>query len=363
MLSAEKISPRQFTWLTVTICFATSSIIIPGLVAFSAKQNSWLALVIATIVILGGGMLNLALASQFPGQTVVQYAQVLLGPWLGKLVGLVYASAFLYLIGTCLHFITRLFKISIMPDTPLWPFVMGLILVAIFYAWLGLEPIARANEIVLPVIFGIILVVMLFAIPDGKLYQGLPVMQLNWPKLFEGAFPAAACMSEAFYILMLAPALNQPDKLKSSTVKGILLTGLSLAIMTQFVIFILGSFRTAAYIFPFLRITAEMIIWDVFESLEPLIICVWVMINIVKMGTFSYLFALSIAQTFNLKSYRKFLVIALIGAPIINLAPADLADMLQFWVGVICFKIVLPTVFLVIPGILLLIAKVRKMHA
>lgn len=127
----------------------------PGIVIFNAKQNAWLALLSATAVVTAGIMLNLTLAKRFPGQPIFQYAQIILGPWMGKFVGLFYGLTCLYMAAICLNVITQVIKLTILQETPLWPLALGLSLLAVYSAWLGIEPIVRANDLIFP--FAIIL--------------------------------------------------------------------------------------------------------------------------------------------------------------------------------------------------------------
>lgn len=350
-------------WLIITVCIASSSIMIPPMVIFYAKQSSWLALILATVAAMAGLMLNLSLVREFPGQTVPQYAQVLLGTWAGKLIGFFYALAFLYLVGICLNFVTRLFTIAVMPETPLWPFVAGLTLLSVYSAWLGLEPIARANDLVLPVSVLLLLIIFMLAIPESKIYQALPTTQINFAEILRGSYPMAACLSEVFFILTLAPALNKPGELKSATVKGVLLSGLFLTLITQTIVAVLGVFRASAYIFPLMRISQELRILDVFEKFEPLALSGWIIINSIKISLFTYLFALTAAHTFNKKTHRPFLLFALIVIPFLALTPKNIAETMQFWANLVSFQYLLPTAFLFVPGTLLIIAKVKHRHA
>ncbi|MDI6879838.1 MAG: endospore germination permease [Desulfitobacteriaceae bacterium] len=358
-MNVAKISSRQFTWLTISITLATPVLILPEMIIYYARQNAWLALLLGTLATLAGVMLNLALARKFPGQSIVQYAQILLGPWLGKLIGMLYALAFLYLTGVCLNIIAQIIEISLLPETPLWTFILGLSLFAVYSAWLGIEPIARANDLLLPPNLLIAGSILLLALPHGKLYQGLPVTQLNLTAILKGAFPPAACLSEIFFILMLAPSLNKPEELKSATLKGLLFSSFFLTFVTQAFLFVLGVYRASIYLFPALRLSEELMFLDIFERFESLILTLWILLNALKLSVFTYLYALTAAQTFNRKSYKGFLLPALLFLPVLALIPRNLAEILQVWLNTFSFKLVLPAVFLFLPGLLLMIAKVK----
>jgi len=359
----EKISSRQLTWLTFTIAISTSSLFLPGMVIFHARQNAWVSIILAAASATAGTMLNVALAQRFPGQSIAQYAQILLGPWLGKAIGLVYALAFLYLDVACLNFIAQLIQIALMPDTPLLAFLTGLGLLAVYSAWLGIEPIARANEIVLPPNVLMAGLILLLALPQAKLYRGLPVTQFNWAAIAQGMFPPAACLGEVFFVLMLAPALNKPGELKAATLKGLLFAGLFFLVITQSFLFILGAFRAAVYLFPALRIFEEILILDIFEKFEPIVLIMWMLLITIKADAFTYLYALAAAHTFNRPTHTGFLLPALPAIPLLALVPQNLAEVWQFWLGTLTFRYVIPLVFLVLPALLFLIAKVKKANA
>ncbi len=361
-MNGERISSRQLTWLLIIINISTSTALVPGIVIFYARQSAWLAILLAAAAAAAGVVLNLTLAGQFPGQTVAQYAQGLLGTWLGRLAGFFYSLTCLYLVAVCIRTITQVIKLSIMPETPLWPFVTGFVLLTVYSAWLGLEPLARAGDIMFPFALLVLTSLFLLALPEGKLYRALPVLQFNPAGIVKGAFPSFACLGESFVILLLAPALNKPAELKSASLKGSLLSGLILVVLTQTLLFVQGTYRTSAYLFPILRTAGELNVLDVFERFAPFVLTAWFTVNSVKIGVLAYCFALSASQTIGLKSCRPALLAALVAIPLLSLAPRSLAESLTVWVDLIAFKILIPTAFLFLPALLLLIAKVKKHH-
>jgi len=308
-------------------------------------------------------MINLSLAKRFPGQAIFQYAQIILGPWLGKLVSLFYGLTSLYMVAICLSVISQLIKITIMQETSLWFFVLGLSLLAVYCAWLGIETIARANDLIFPFAIIMLLIPLLMSISDGEVYRALPVFQLNYSEILKGTFPGIACLSEVFFILILAPAINKPEELQSASLKGLLLAGVFMTVVTQSILFVLGIYRASVYLFPLLRIAEEVNIMDTFERFEAILLSAWLLINSIKMGVFTYCYAICTAEAVGRKNYRAFLLPALIAIPLLALAPRNYAETTQIWLELVAYKILIPTSFFIIPGLLLLIAKVKNHHA
>ncbi len=359
----ERISSRQFTWLIVSVLVSTSTILIPGIIIFYAKQNAWLALLSATAVVTAGMMLNLTLAKRFPGQGIFQYAQIILGPWLGKLVGLFYGLTCLYMAAICLSVITQCIKLTILQETPLWPFALGLSFLAVYSVWLGIEPIARANDLIFPFSIILLLIPLLLSIPEGRIYRALPIFQLNYSEILKGTFPGTACLAEVFFILILAPAINKPEELQAASLKGLLLAGVFMTVVTQTILFVLGIYRASVYLFPLLRIADELIIMEVFERFSTIVLSAWLLINSIKISVFTYCYALCTTEALGRKNYRSILLPALIAIPLIALAPKNFAETTQVWLELVTFKILIPMAFFILPGLLLIIVKVKKHHA
>jgi spore germination protein KB len=356
----ERISSRQFTWIIITVITSTSTVVVPGIIIFSARQNAWLSVLLGTLLGLVGLMINLSLVKRFPRQTIAQFAQTLLGPWLGKAIGLFYGLISLFLVALWIRVVAQIIQLSILQTTPLWPLVLGISLASVYGAWLGIEPISRANDLLLPTILLAAVILFLLAFPDGKLYRALSVLQFDFAGIVTATIPLIGCIGEAYVILILAPTLNKQDELKSASLKGILLSGLILALTAHGILFVLGVYRASAYLFPALRVVGEFHFLDVFERLEPLALTLWFLMNCTKMGVLTYCFTVSTNQSLGLKKYWPALVVALIVIPLVSLFPKNLAELFTTWIDLVGFKIIIPTAFFIMPGLLLLIAKVKK---
>jgi spore germination protein KB len=360
-MRTEQISSRQFTWLIIAVITSTSTVVVPGIIIFSARQNAWLSVLLGTLLGLVGLMINLSLVKRFPRQTVAQFSQTLLGPWLGKVVGLFYGLISLFLAALWIRVVTEIIRLSIL-QTPMWALVLGFSLATVYGAWLGIEPISRANDLLFPTILLAAIILFLLALPDGKLYRALPVLQFDFAGILTATIPPIGCIGEAYIILILAPTLNKQEELKSASIKGILLSGLILALTSQGILFLLGVYRASVYLFPALNVADEIHYLDVFERMMPLAMTLWFLINSIKMGVLTYCFTVSTGQSLGLKKYWPTLLTALVVFCMGSLFPENLARLLTIWIDLIAFKLIIPTAFFVIPALLLLIAKVKKQN-
>lgn len=141
-----------------------------------------------------------------------------------------------------------------------------------------------------------------------------------------------------------------------------ILAGLILTLITQTILFVMGSYRASAYIFPLLRISDELMVMDFLERTEPLLLAIWLTITSIKLSLFAYCFALSTSQAIGLKTYRPALLASLLAIPAIALAPKNYAEYRAIWADLVIFKVLVPTALFVLPCLMLITAKVKKRY-
>lgn len=89
-----KISTYQLLILTILFTIGTAILVIPSVMAATAKQDAW----IAALVGVGAGLLLIWLYNTitilYPQMTLVEIMETLLGKWLGKSVALLFMVTF-----------------------------------------------------------------------------------------------------------------------------------------------------------------------------------------------------------------------------------------------------------------------------
>lgn len=82
-----KISARQASFLTANLIFATEIEFVPSFLAKYAGQDAWLSLLITFGLELLFGAMLIYLGQRFQGKNPVEYSIDLLGPWAGRVFG------------------------------------------------------------------------------------------------------------------------------------------------------------------------------------------------------------------------------------------------------------------------------------
>jgi|Deesub1362A_J573_1020465.scaffolds.fasta_scaffold00029_85 spore germination protein KB len=358
MLEGGKISGRQAVYLLVATILPSSILFLPHLMYIEARQDAWLSVMLVTLFGLAAGDIIARLGRRFPGQTVIEYSQVLLGRIPGRLVGLTLVGLFICLNAFIIREFGELLVIHFMPETPLVVFVASTILVAVYVVRHGLEVLARVNDIFLPVVIIMLLFLVLLVIPElHPAANLLPVLENGFNPVARGAVPAGVFFAATFVMLMLIPYMSQPRQARRVIARAVLTVGAFQLLIVLVVISTLGPL-TANKLFPALILAREIDIAAFITNLDPLILLSWIAGGLIKVAVFHYCATLATAQVFGVRNYGPVTVVngAVLGLLTVILWE-DAVELTYQAVAVLPYFL---TLIVGIPAGLLLVAVIRK---
>ncbi|MDO9534957.1 MAG: endospore germination permease [Bacillota bacterium] len=358
MLEGGVISNRQATLLVVSTILPTSIMFLPALISGEAKQDAWISIIILTAFGVLVGLIIASLGTRFPGQTIIHYSEDILGRPLGKAVALIYPLFFIYINAFIIREFAEFFIISFMPETPISVFIIGLVFVAGYAVYSGLEPLARINEIILPLVLILILLIVGMNLLQIDTNSFFPVLEKGFLPPLKGAYPGLVFFAETMMMLMFIPYLRSPSGAKRTITLAVLILGFFQLLVTVMLIGVFGGL-VAGMSFPLLQLARNIsLARGIFHRMEHFILVIWVAGGFIKVGVFYYCAVLATAQWLNLRSYKALV-------PLIGVLLAVLSVIL--WENVVQLshqiaEVVPPyflTVEVAIPFILLVLAWIR----
>lgn len=309
-MSIEKgrISKNQLALLIANTILATVILYTPSLLAKEAGQDAWVAVILAALVGLMPGTLLVFLGLRFPEKNMVEYSIDLLGPWAGRLVGLAFGLALLYIASYVVREFGGLLVNDVMPETPLIAFNLVIVVLAAYGVYLGLETFARVNELIFPLFVIILLVIVASAVPSMDLMQLQPAFRHALPDLFKGALLLDNFYFEGAVILMLFPYLRHPERGLPIIYQVSLLLFLPIMAVVIGVLALFGPEETARMVFPVYELAKTVRLAGFLEHIESLVVGIWVTTASLKLMVLYYAGVLILAQCCNLKDYRPLVV-------------------------------------------------------
>lgn len=303
MSSKTLISNWQAIVLILLTNIPNSVFFIPGTALSIVNQDAWIAVALAAFI--AGLFLFYPLADmgmRYPGKTIIQYSENILGKFLSK----IFALLFIYYLfqGHCWNL--RIFSevaIVFLPETPLIVFMIMISFLTVYAVNYGLEVIGRCAVLFFPIgIFSMIFIVLL-NIGNMEFSNILPVMESGILPILRASLFPLDFMAMGFVFGVITSFVNNPTDLKKIGLTIIGIGGILLTIFSLVNIMAIGVPNLKATAFPLLTL-ARYATPPVFERIEILIIALWMTWIFVRAAIYSFAIVLSISQLLNLTDYR-----------------------------------------------------------
>ncbi|MFA4884618.1 MAG: endospore germination permease [Desulfotomaculaceae bacterium] len=358
MPEVGKIDSKQAILLMVIMVLPTGFLFVAAVTAHLARQDGWISILLATLVALLIAWLAVSLGLRFPGKTLFQFAEVILGRWPGKVVAFLYIWWYIHMNAEVLRQYGSLLVAAFMPETPISVFMLLIMAIAAYAVRNGLEVFSRVNQLILPLILVSVVILNILAAPEMNIKQILPVFEHGAVPVVKGAVMPAAWIGEIITMTVLIPYLNKAKEAYRIAVTATLITGFFMLITQLVDIAIFGPI-TAAWLFPGLDGVRMIHLANFLERLEPVVMVIWVAGVLVKISVFYWAAALGSAQWLELKDYKPLVLpVGVIIYALSIMAHDSLLDLFAF-LGMFWGPYALTLFIVGIPLLLLIVAVIR----
>ncbi|HMM21505.1 MAG TPA: endospore germination permease [Selenomonadales bacterium] len=333
MTEHGKITAGQLTLLITNTVLASAILFAPSAIVKHAGTDAWLSLLIAT---LAGGMLALLaihLCKLFPGATIFEFPELLLGKVLGKATAILYIWWNLHICAEVIHEFSFLMMTAFMPETPILVFHLIMTAIAAYAVWHGLEVLARVAQLFVPFILISTLFLFVLAIPQMHMAHLFPIFDTDPLSILKGSAVPLSWFGEIMAFTAVLPFLNnRAESSTRSVLFGIFLVFLFFLITVVGVVALLGPVITAANLLPLLTGARLIHISTFVERVDPVLVIVIVLGGFLKISLFYWVAAFGSGQIAGLRDYRPIVVpvgfFLFVLSMSLHESPADLLDFL-----------------------------------
>lgn len=205
----------------------------PRMVTQQGATAGWLIPLFSGLLAIGLWLVIMRLLEQFPGKSLTEITELVLGPVLGVGVNLVVFLYFFVSTALLLRIFSDSVSLTILTETPISAIGILFLLGAWFTVYYGIEAISRSASIALPYLFFGMLTVLVVLYPYYDFKKLLPLMgEGGWP-LLKYSFLGLSSFGEVIALAYLIPFFSfDSKKLKRIGVIGI---GITMVLFTVFV--------------------------------------------------------------------------------------------------------------------------------
>jgi len=301
MKKKEHLTNMQIGLLVLFAGIADTLFFVPGEAITIVYQDVWISIILATGITGALSIYPLAqMGMSFPGCTIIQYSNNILGKTGGKLAGALLVFTFFQLHAWTLREFSELGSIFL-PDTPFLVFFVVLSLAATLAAFQGIEVIGRCAQFIFPLGLMALILVVLTNTSDINLNNLRPVLETKFSTLVKSVLSPLDWLTIGVAFGVITAYSNNPKGLKKAGMIAIGVSGLILTVFSMVMVSVFGPFFLGNTNFPLLLLAS----YGRMGSLEAIIITVWFAWIFIRAALYAYVTCVSILHLFGLKDLRS----------------------------------------------------------
>jgi len=303
LLEKEAISQKQAIIIMSTFIIGSSAILGSGT---KAKQDIWIATIIAMVMASLIYIVYGRISSLFPGKNIYEIMDILFGKVLSKIFLLSFIFYAFSLGALVIRNFSEFVRIVSLPETPLCIFAFSAVIINIWAVRGGIELLGRFLSIFFPVYIIMIISVTLLSISlfnfdnlKPVLYDGInPVLSASF-SIF--TFPFA----EVVLFLCLLGNLRKNSSVYKVYYRSLLIAGTLLLIVAVRSTLVLGIPGKMLQNFPTYASTRIIRIGNFLQRIEASVAIVFMISGFTKSTVCLYSSTKGLAHLFNIKDYRR----------------------------------------------------------
>lgn len=354
------ISPYQIAMIIIMSVISVGVFSIAADAAEAAGTDAWLAVALAGALNILAVYIVIRLNSIFPGKTFAEYSQIIIGTIPGKALTFLFAVYLLLVIAYVTRAFTEVVKMFLLFRTPTEVIMLSLILVCTYIVRGGAECIGRINELVFPILFIPFFIILFFGFSQMEFSNLLPALQTPADKMLAAIPTLTFSFGGIELALFYIGFMKHPKKAYKPAILAVLFITLFMVMITAFCIATFGKNATMQFLWPLVSYIRAISLPGLFiERLDGVILSLWMLTVFTTIVSAYFIVSYSIAKVAGTREQKQYVLPLAIFIYYFALQPDSLAELYEW--GAIIFPYAISAFLYVVPFLLLLIAKLRRL--
>ncbi len=241
------ITNRQIFFILVLIVSAFQATNVPHLAAKALGRSGWIMIALYAVPFSLFALMIAKLNGMYPGMTLFEYGQILLGKVMTSILCILYALYFFSVIVYLNLNTLTLISTNILPKTPQPFLLVAAVLLFGFVVYKGIETIARLFELIGAMYLIVTLGICLLMLTQGERENILPLYNPNEGKEFVSAILVFGSIYGGLENLLMVPFTEENPKTPKTAFIAMLFIGLLFILITEGSIGLLGVNNAIVY--------------------------------------------------------------------------------------------------------------------
>lgn len=317
------------------VCLATTAMSTklfyssPGYLTRIVGTAGWYMTIISNITALIAFSVILLLFYIYPGKNMIEIFEISLGRVIGFIFSILFGAYFLFSAGTIMREFLDIFKIYVLPETPLSLLALCVLSAVILSASLGLESIARVSKIFGYSILVCLIIVLLLCTQHYKAENLYPLLGYGIGKTVMHGMLRSSVYSEVMILTVFASSLQGTKYLRKAGYLSLLISGGIVAAG-------LFCFTMAFPVHQLQELAAPMFILarsisygEFFQRLDPFFVFIWTICTLITVSILFYSAISCYNKTFRIQDRRVTIFPMSIFLFIVAIVPKDFLTVVE----------------------------------
>jgi spore germination protein KB len=355
----NQISVRQLLCIYVIIVLSPLIRVVPNYAAEYGKQAAWLSPLIALLPTLIVIYILDSIFKRYKTESLTEIFENIMSKPLGMLIVFLYFLWSTILVALYMRYDTERLTGSIYPNIHYIFFIIFTLLQIAYALRADLTVIARMGEVIAPIIFILFTFLILLLLPMIRHDTILPISYVDAAPIVMASRGSSGIYLYYFLLFFLSDKLSHKNKLKTQSIKTIIMLVAGTMVMLISIIGLMGSSVVQRVPIPFLDAVKQISIMNSIQNIESIAVAMWLMADFILISSL-IIVSLNIIKTlFRLTNIKLLQNIYILMIYILSLGISDNKMDLETFSQYI--MIPLNHVFgLLIPIVLFTTGKIRK---
>jgi spore germination protein KB len=345
--------------IVIMVGFIAGSSLVFGTVG-EAKQDVWIAILVAMLVAAPCFFVYSRLLSIFPEKSIFEILDAVFGKVMGKILALPFIWFAFHLGSIVIRDFTEFIHVVSLPETPQYIIGIPIMVLCIWAARAGIEVIGRWQSIIFPAAIISILIVTLLLSPSFEFQNMKPALYNGFKPVLRAAFSIFTFPFGETVIFMSVLNCLQSKSSKFKVYYWSLLIGGSIMIIISVVnILTLGVPNTTIRYFNTFE-AARLISIGFLERIEVIVSALILFSVFTKVSICLYSASKGIAKVLNINNYKQ--IVVTVGVLMIILSVMNFRSTMEWHEFTIAIYPIYATPFeIILPAIVLIAAEIKNL--
>lgn len=309
-MTNQSINGKQIQ--SILMMFWLGSVLVLGS-SEQAKQDFWISILIATVMILPMIALYVRLIKLYPGMDLYDIHSAVFGKVFGNIISVLYILFAVYLGSTLLRDFSIFIRLVSLPETPQSACSVMILLVVIFSVCNGAENIGRVAKFTWKFFVVFVIFTFIVGMKDMEISHLLPIMNTDLKGILSASVSFFLLpLTEIVLCLSLFSSVQQSVNPARIFIKALSITVAMFLIVALRNVMILGGESSQIFFFTSFSAVSIISIGEFFSRFEILIGMTILLSGFTKLSVCLYTASLGVTKVFHIKTRDAVVPCALI---------------------------------------------------